>query len=288
MSKTVERLLTFFIGLPLILFITLIKWNNHLPLHVVMVTVTFIASLEMQNLLSQKIQTQNKIFMGFISAALPIITAICIVLNLAQTNNIILLTAVLALFISLAVEVFPGNRISTDSDNLFEPALQRVCGTVFTVFYCGLLMSFVGRITIWQHSQAAIVFMLLIVFGNDSLAWLFGVLLGKSTKGIVKASPNKSLVGYLGGFFSCLAIAYLYWRFQATYHTFQLWQVLTVGGVCSLTSDLGDLVESVFKRSAGLKDSGNIIPGRGGMLDSIDSILFTAPVFYLVSTLLFG
>ncbi len=286
MSKTVERLLTFFIGLPLVLFITLIKWNDHLPLHVVMVVVTFIAALEMQNLLAQKMQTQNRFFMAVLAAALPLVTALCLQLKLAQTNNIILLTGVLALFVSLTAEVFPSEK-TRSADSFFEPALQRVSATVMTVFYCGLLMSFLSRITVWEYSQAALVFMLLMVFGNDSLAWFFGVLFGKSTKGIVKASPNKSLVGFMGGFFSCLLVAYLYWRFQPAYHQFQIWQVLLVGGICSLTADLGDLVESVFKRSAGIKDSGKVIPGRGGMLDSLDSILFTAPVFYLVSTLLF-
>ncbi len=286
MSKTVERLLTFFIGLPLVLFITLIKWNDHLPLHVVMVVATFIAALEMQNLLAQKMQTQNRWFIATLSAAIPLITALCLQLKLPQMNNIILLTGVLALFISLSAEVFP-KEADRKPENLFEPALERVSATVMTVFYCGLLMSFLSRITVWEYSQAALVFMLLMVFGNDSLAWFFGVLFGKSTKGIVKASPNKSLAGFLGGFFSCLLVAYLYWRFQPAYHQFQLWQVLLIGGICSLTSDLGDLVESVFKRSAGIKDSGKVIPGRGGMLDSVDSILFTAPVFYLISTLLF-
>lgn len=286
MSKTIERLLTFFIGLPVVLCITLIKWNDHLPLHVLMVVVTYIAACEMQHLLSQKMQTQNACFTGVLAASIPFVTAVCLQLKLPQTNNIILLAGVLAVFISLTAEVFPREK-NRSKDNLFEPALERVSSTVMTVFYCGLLMSFLSRITVWEYSQAALVFMLLMVFGNDSLAWLFGVLLGKSTKGIVKASPNKSLVGFLGGFFSCLLVAFLYWKFQSAYHQFHLWQVLLVGGICSLTSDLGDLVESVFKRSAVIKDSGKIIPGRGGMLDSIDSILFTAPVFYLVSTLLF-
>ena len=59
-----------------------------------------------------------------------------------------------------------------------------------------------------------------------------------------------------------------------------------MGAVCSTTANIGDLIESVIKRSVGVKDSGNVIPGRGGILDSIDSLLATAPVFWLLCELL--
>jgi phosphatidate cytidylyltransferase len=93
-------------------------------------------------------------------------------------------------------------------------------------------------------------------------------------------SPNKTLVGFIGGFLGALALGYLYvaavpdllGRASLSHGIFFL--------VIAVFGNLGDLLESALKRSAALKDSGSIIPGRGGVLDSIDSLLFSAPVYY--------
>ncbi|PKL08399.1 MAG: hypothetical protein CVV51_09180 [Spirochaetae bacterium HGW-Spirochaetae-7] len=118
----------------------------------------------------------------------------------------------------------------------------------------------------------------LIVFGNDSLAWLAGVTLGKR-RGIFAVSPNKSLEGLVAGmsgsiFFS-FAGAFL---FPSTVP--RNWIALGIIGLaCGSAVVTGDLFESAIKRAGSVKDSGSIIPGRGGMLDSYDSLLFAAPVF---------
>ena len=66
-----------------------------------------------------------------------------------------------------------------------------------------------------------------------------------------------------------------------------LWKIIVLGFTVAIAAILGDLAESVFKRSAKEKDSGNIIPGRGGALDSVDSVLMSAPLFYFIVTVLF-
>ena len=125
------------------------------------------------------------------------------------------------------------------------------------------------------------------VFFCDSFAWFFGVLFGKNNKGLIKASPNKSIAGFCGGIFGSVLSGVMCWYlwndlFTGTSEkTVNIWVLAGLGFVMSFCSILGDLVESVFKRSADCKDSGSIIPGRGGVLDSIDSIVFTAPVFFM-------
>ena len=170
----------------------------------------------------------------------------------------------------------------------FEKSIQRMSSSFFIIFYCGFLISFVSRMTGWEHASVLISSFLLLVFSSDSTAWLFGVLLGKNNKNIFKASPNKSIAGYIGGFAGPIILGFLGWKLIPYLATRSLVAILTIAFFAALTSIIGDLVESVIKRAANFKDSGRIIPGRGGLLDSIDSILFSAPLFFLLTELFFG
>ena len=114
------------------------------------------------------------------------------------------------------------------------------------------------------------------------------MLLGKNNRGVVAASPNKSVAGFAGGYVGCILASLI--AQAALPHIFSgsLWKSIVFGVLVASAAIVGDLVESVFKRSAGVKDSGVIMPGRGGVLDSIDSLLFAAPVFYLSLLMLYG
>jgi len=118
----------------------------------------------------------------------------------------------------------------------------------------------------------------LIVFGNDSLAWLAGVTLGKH-RGIFAVSPNKSLEGLVAGMSGSIGFSYA-GAFLFPSVVPRNWLALgIIGMACGIAVVVGDLFESAIKRAGSVKDSGTIVPGRGGMLDSYDSLLFAAPVF---------
>lgn len=123
---------------------------------------------------------------------------------------------------------------------------------------------------------------LLFLFGllwlGDSAAMWVGQALGK-TKLAPTVSPNKTVEGFLGGIFGSMIVALIlgFWRLAGV----PLWHLLIMAIACSVVGQLGDLVESMWKRSLGLKDSSAIIPGHGGVLDRFDSLLFAAPVMYL-------
>ena len=126
----------------------------------------------------------------------------------------------------------------------------------------------------------------LLVFGNDVFAFLFGMSLGKTNKGIIKVSPNKSVAGFLGGTLSTIALSVSFCLFYpGVKDLVSIPQALLLGLLTSASANIGDLIESAFKRAAKVKDSGNIIPGRGGLLDSIDSMLASAPVYWLLLVL---
>ena len=123
---------------------------------------------------------------------------------------------------------------------------------------------------------------------SDSIAWLFGILLGKNNRGIFKASPNKSIAGFIGAFIGSIATGILCFYIWRDIYTGSIIKMILISIFCTISSIVGDLAESVLKRSTGVKDSGSIIPGRGGVLDSIDSIVMTAPLFYGLIIIFYG
>lgn len=117
---------------------------------------------------------------------------------------------------------------------------------------------------------------LLMLWGNDTGAYLFGVKFGK-TRLFERHSPKKSWEGFFGGMFTSILVAYLI-SFQFAEMSFLIWAGMSILIVCFGT--LGDLVESMLKRSLNAKDSGTFLPGHGGLLDRFDGLLLAAPVVY--------
>jgi phosphatidate cytidylyltransferase len=116
----------------------------------------------------------------------------------------------------------------------------------------------------------------------DTFAYLFGVKFGKH-KILPSISPKKSWEGFLGGFIFTIIAAYL----TANYFPeIELNQVIAISLFIPFTATIGDFIESHYKREAGVKDSGNLIPGHGGMLDRMDAFMITIPVIYILTNLL--
>jgi phosphatidate cytidylyltransferase len=117
---------------------------------------------------------------------------------------------------------------------------------------------------------------LLMLWANDTGAYLFGVKFGKN-KLFERHSPKKSWEGFLGGVFTSVLVAFILSKFY-TENPFYVWAGMAV--IISSFGTLGDLVESMLKRSLNVKDSGNILPGHGGLLDRFDGLLIAAPIVY--------
>ena len=137
------------------------------------------------------------------------------------------------------------------------------------------------------HYEFNILMMCIImVWVNDSFAYMGGSLFGKH-KMWPKHSPGKTWEGTAIGVAACVAVGILIGpMFNALpYHqtSWPFWLLLAL--VCSIIGTLGDLVESMLKRSVGLKDSGNIMPGHGGFLDRFDSLLMIIPIATLIAIL---
>ena len=122
-----------------------------------------------------------------------------------------------------------------------------------------------------------ILFMFVLTWTFDTFAYLFGVRFGK-TKIMPSVSPKKSWEGFVGGFIFTIISAYL----TASYlPSIELNHAIVISIFLPFTATLGDFIESHYKRQAGVKDSGNFIPGHGGMLDRMDAFMITIPVLYI-------
>ena len=150
---------------------------------------------------------------------------------------------------------------------------------ITTTFYLSSGFVFIHLIANYNDEYTPLLLLgtLILVWINDSFAYLIGKNFGKQ-KLFPSISPKKTVEGFLGGlFFACIA-SYFIAEYTETL-TSTNW--LIMGIIVSVFGTLGDLIESKFKRQAQVKDSGVIMPGHGGMLDRLDSIIFAAPFIYL-------
>ena len=278
MNKVIKRLLTFFIGTPLVLAIVFCDYLNHLPLQIVLGIFAVLGANEFYSMLSKKgyvLFTREIVLIG--TALLPFSCYIFILSGLSLDITPWLYIAIIVLF--MGFECFTAKT--------FENSVQKIAYSGLTLFYTGFLITFISRMTLLPDSKFVISLFLIFVFMCDSFAWFFGILFGKSTRGFVAASPNKSLVGFIGGIAGSIGCGFLFKYLFPDVFTLSNVRLLILGLITSISAIIGDLIESVFKRSCEVKDSGNLIPGRGGILDSIDSILIAAPIFYIGYNFLF-
>jgi len=150
-----------------------------------------------------------------------------------------------------------------------------VAAAVLGLLYIPGLLVF--QLSLVQAGPAWIILLYASVWTADSMAYYIGKGIGKK-KLYEEVSPNKTIEGamgsLLGGVVGCAIIN------AAVLHQISIYQTIILGAAVGAATIVGDLVESMFKRDAGIKDSGRMIPGHGGVLDKIDGITFAGPVFY--------
>ena len=163
-----------------------------------------------------------------------------------------------------------------------KSALADSAVNCLAVIYCGILPALL--LNLRRISVYALIFVVIICILSDAGGYFFGRAFGKS-KLCPKVSPGKTWAGFWGALLCCTAFAgisgYYIHSVNAVLHLFPLWLWALAGLILSVAAQLGDLFESALKRDAGIKDSGSIIPGHGGVLDRFDSYLFASVFAYL-------
>jgi phosphatidate cytidylyltransferase len=153
--------------------------------------------------------------------------------------------------------------------------------SVLGFVYVGLFSSYAYRLLDLNHGLIWFSFLLAVVFAGDIGAYLVGVLIGKH-KINPRFSPKKTWEGSIGGLISSLIAGFVYSQFLPQ---IQLNTLLITALCAGFVAQFGDFFESLIKRVADVKDSGNLMPGHGGVLDRLDGVLFASPLILIVASL---
>jgi phosphatidate cytidylyltransferase len=164
-------------------------------------------------------------------------------------------------------------------------SLVDVSVLIFGTLYIGFTLGHLLLTRALPDGIFLIFFVVLVTWAGDTGAYYAGMSMGR-TPLAPSISPNKTVEGLLGGCLLAVMIALIAraWFIPS----FTILDAVVLGLVLTVVGLIGDLSESMFKRSAGVKDSGGLIPGHGGVLDRLDSLLLTAPTYYYYVTLVKG
>lgn len=165
-----------------------------------------------------------------------------------------------------------------------QKPIHNIAFTLLGIVYVAVPFSLLNFVVINDDAYSAqyLLAMLFMVWGNDTGAYIFGVSMGKH-KLFPRISPKKSWEGFIGGVIFTAIVAYL---LSLVYTKTSLTHWLFLGAVACVFAVLGDLVESMFKRAVGVKDSGKFMPGHGGALDRFDALIMVIPAYYIFLKLL--
>jgi len=202
-------------------------------------------------------------------------TNIEITVNIEQLNIILLATT---LVVSVKCILF-----------LFYDSVQKISTSskyLYLFGYITLPFVFITKISfgIKDYNPKIIIGLFLLIWTNDTFAYIVGKSIGKH-KLLERISPKKTIEGFLGGLIFAIFAGYLISKYyispkpEFSQQSILIWT--SIAAIVGVFGTIGDLIESKFKRIAGVKDSGNIMPGHGGVLDRLDSVIFVAPIIFL-------
>ena len=245
----------FFIPLLLFFFSSGGYW-----LSIFVAAITFVGLYEMRNMLKKK-----NVDVPWVMIPLGMLIYFTSIL---EKDSLVLLSFVLMFVIIMGIDLV-RNRI--------DGASQRIGYSLFSAVYVSIFMSTIYRVSLLNNGTKLITGLLIITWITDSAAFFVGINLGKH-RGIFKASPKKSLEGFLGGivFAFIASIAYKY------ISDITFLQAIFLAISAGIFGQLGDLMESILKRDIGVKDSGSLLPGHGGILDRFDSLMISSPIFLIL------
>lgn len=202
-------------------------------------------------------------------------TDVEIAINIQQLDVVLL---VIALVVSIKCILF-----------LFYDSIQKISTSskyLYLLGYIILPFVFITKISfgINDYNPKIIIGLFILIWTNDTFAYIVGKSIGR-TKLFEKISPKKTIEGFLGGILFAILAGYLISKYyikanpEFSDRSILIWTSIAV--IVGIVGTIGDLIESKFKRIAGVKDSGNIMPGHGGILDRLDSVIFVAPIIFL-------
>lgn len=156
--------------------------------------------------------------------------------------------------------------------------LYNIASTLMGIMYVSVPMMLLNHIVFFNDvfNGKILLGIFILIWASDTGAYLFGITLGRNRL-FERISPKKSWEGFIGGILLAQLAA---WIIYTQFGVFEYMHWGIIAGIIAIFGTLGDLVESMFKRAVGVKDSGNILPGHGGILDRFDSFVFAIPLIF--------
>ena len=263
-----QRLITAAIALPLL--ILLLAYASSAVVALFVTLVVFAALLEFNRMGMKQEQSQIQWVAALVGAA------IVPLFFFQQLAWLYLYLSVAFLLFALYFLLRPGSLTQ----------VHHHFGWIFLgIIYVALLMGHLVLLRMLDDGRQWIFLTLIVIMSCDTCAYVIGSRFGK-TKLYPLISPNKSIEGGIGGVGGAVLGALI--SKLLFFSSIGLWPAVLVGMILGVVGQVGDLFESMLKRACGVKDSGSLIPGHGGILDRLDSLLFAFPLVYFIARWGFG
>jgi len=243
---------------------------------VLLITV-FIGSQEVSRLLNKEKNRDIEVMTGFMATLFFIWGMFWNIISFSQMN---------IMFVMLFVLLFTPFFVALFSKRHSFAKITLSCWTsmLYVALPCMILLElYQSDAVLMIKGKYLIIMIFALIWTNDIFAYLTGTAFGRH-KLFERISPKKTIEGSLGGLVMTVVTAFLVNHFW--YHFMSDWQMIGMAAVVVVFGSLGDLCESMMKRQAGVKDSGNVIPGHGGILDRFDATFMAVPFVYCYLILL--
>ncbi len=181
------------------------------------------------------------------------------------------------LFLSLTIFITFASILFAKKEEVISHLGKIFLSIIYIVVPFTLIVQIPFLNSSFNYINTTILGVFILIWTNDTFAFLIGKNFGKR-KLLERISPNKTIEGFIGGMIFTFIVSFILSnKFLGISQT----QWIVIAGIVSIFGVLGDLIESMFKRQAGVKDSSNFIPGHGGFLDRFDSVIFAAPFIFI-------
>jgi phosphatidate cytidylyltransferase len=269
-----SRIITAVVALPFLIASIIIPWLY--PLFIVLAAAALLFGLNEFYVLARKKDMKPDVAAGFLGGA-ALFTIFCFAAPPNPTQPRLDVQTIVLVLLALTIGTLVAATLrGAPFDKIISSSGATVLGVLYVVFLGGHLVAL--RTGFEEHLSAHLLsFFFLVLMGADTGAYYAGRAFGKH-KLAPKISPGKTWEGIVGGIVGGLALSTLahFWFFREL----PLKWTLPLAAVMIVLGILGDLTESALKRSAGAKDAAKVLPGHGGVLDRLDSLLFNAPLLY--------
>ena len=265
----IKRITSALLGFPLVVII--LVFGNKYIVDIAFAVVAALSLHEYFNAFKEK--AHPVVWMGYVASALIAFIHIIPLEHAITIVSVLIPSAITILFLEVIITNMKIN-------------IKDIAITFFGICYIPLFIMFIPLIKGFENGEMLVWYIFACAWGTDIFAYMVGKWIGKHK--FSEISPNKSIEGCIGGIIGAVLISFLFTSIFNTFFEMQFSYAYTIliSIVLSIVGQIGDFAAYSIKRYVGIKDFSNLIPGHGGMLDRIDSVIFIAPFAYMLLRLL--